>query len=494
MEESYRRKLAKKWHWIPVILLIIMVGTPLAMAVHDSTIVGADSASLLAPSQIHLTWSTNDVYHTMTVSWWTSTWGFSVVFYDTVPHGGVISEYAYRAVGVKQRVADFRGWYHDVELTGLEPGATYYFVCGGILGWSEEHSFRTIGEGEEVSFVLGGDSRRPYASYEIKSSSTSISSWPDARDWVSITMAGEDPDFVVFIGDMVNSGNDQENWSNWLEMVQRCFVTTDGRMIPLVPVIGNHEMGEYPDVETSYEYFTGVFALPENELVPELSELAYSLDFPDLHITVLCSSGACVGTWWDPRTEWEAEAQVEWLNSDLAGSDAEWKVVAFHIPYYSAFVTGTGYASELYLYHWAFIIEDPAYGVDLVATGHVHNYMRSWPVRTTDIVEVPVEAPGTDIGYLAVYDLVEQSSEGVTYIVQGCWGAPTDPYEKGTDCDIRDMMAEAAARPCYTLADLVDGDGLHAVTVDTNGNVLDDFTLPYTAPIAFPVPEYSFVV
>ena len=481
MEGNYQMRLMKKWHGIPAILLVIMVGSVLVIGIHGWTIVGAKEE----PSQIHLTWATNDVYHTMAVSWWTFGRGDSVVLYDTVSRGGVIGKYANRAKGVSHRVADFKGWYHDVELTGLQPGTTYYFVCGSSGGWSEEHKFRTIAEGEPVSFILGGDSRRPYAAEEIKGSPTAISNWPHARNWVSTTMAGEDPDFVIFIGDMVNSGNDQENWANWLEMVQERWVTPGGHMIPCVAVIGNHEMGAYPDIESSYEYFTGIFALPGNELW-------YSLDFPDLHVTVLCSSGACVATWWDERTEWEATEQVEWLESDLAGSEAEWKVVAFHIPYYSSFVTGTGYPSELYLKYWAPVIEDPAYGVDIVATGHVHNYMRSWPIHTTDIVEVGLEPnyPWSGVGYRAVYELKEESSEGVTYIVQGCWGAPTDPYERGTDCDIRDLMAEAAARPCYTLAELTDGE-LHMVTKDTRGDVLEDFTLPYTIT-EFPVPGYNF--
>jgi len=51
-------------------------------------------------------------------------------------------------------------------------------------------------------------------------------------------------------------------------------------------------------------------------------------------------------------------------------------------------------------------------------------------------------------------------------------------------------MADAAARPSYTLA-LFEGEGLRIVTKDTDGNLLDDFTLHYTTTV-FPVPEYNF--
>lgn len=493
---NLKSKLTRRYAGISGIALLALIVVIAVGAAHVPSEVagGSATAEKFEPEQVHLSWSTNDVYHTMTVMWWTESPGRDRVVYDTASHE-LPKKYAYRADGIHFQIAPevdrhgepietkFEGWYHETELTGLEPGTTYYFRVGGPGGYSQEWSFRTIGLDQNVKFVMGGDSRSPYAAYEIKSAPTAISNWPIARDWVTTGAAGEDPDFIVFGGDMVNEGRKQGDWNDWFDSMQECLVK-DGRMIPIVAVIGNHEMGAYPDVESTYEWFKGVFANPGNELW-------FSLDFPNLHLTALSTTGGCTATWWEPALE-EAVAQVEWLESDLAGSDAEWKVVAFHVPYYSGFVTGTGYASEPFLKYWAPILEDPAYGVDLVIGGHVHNYLRSWPMRTTSVEEVTVDLPWTEVGYLAHYELLRDSSAGVTYMVQGTWGAPTDPYVKGTECDIRDFMASASARPSYTVAELI-GDGLHFVTKDISGEVLDEATLHYTTK-KFPVPEYEYVI
>ncbi|KXB02124.1 hypothetical protein AKJ44_01340 [candidate division MSBL1 archaeon SCGC-AAA261F17] len=451
----------------------------------------------LKPKQVHLSWSTNDVYHTMTVVWWSQFPLGNKVVYDTVSHDRSW-EYAHVAEGnsyqIKPRVdrhgnpitTQFDGLYHEVELTGLEPGTTYYFRVGGLGVYSQEWSFKTIGLDEKVDFVMGGDSRRPWgAGYEIKVSPTAISNWPWARDWITTDVATENPDFIVFDGDLVVEGNSQEDWNNWFDSMQERLVTEDGRMIPIVAIIGNHEMGKYPDVESTYKWFKGVFANPGNELW-------YSLDFPNLHLTALSTTGQCIGTWWS-GAQIEAPQQDNWLRKDLSSSDKKWKVVAFHVPWYSGYETGTGYASEVYMKHWAPIIENDNYGVDMVVTGHVHNYMRSYPIKTTEIEEVETENPYSDYkGYLAHYEPKGDSEEGVTYMVQGAWGAPTDPYVKGGDCDIRDFMASAAARPSYTLAEITDS-GMHVETKDIAGATLDEFTLPYTID-NFPVPEYEYVI
>jgi len=497
MRESRRRnKIGRinKWVTLSAIFTSILIISAFA-ACAPST----DHATALVdePKQVHLSWSTNDVYHTMTVMWFTQFKpNGSLVLYDTVSHESP-QGYAFSQVGAAHQVSPdkdrhgnpietkFDGWYHEAELTGLSPGTTYYFRVGGLGGYSAEWSLKTIGLREKVSFAVGGDSRRPWGDgWEIKYSPTSISNWPWARDAVTSCAASACPDFVIFCGDMVAEGNSQEQWNNWFDSLQEHLVTEDGRMIPIVAVIGNHDMGAHPDVESTYQWFKGVFANPGNELW-------YSLDFPDLHVTALSATGGCVGTWWAPALQ-EAKKQLNWLESDLAGGNAPWTVVVWHIPYYSGFVTGTGYPSEPFLKYWAPIVEDQAYGVDLVINGHVHNYMRSWPIRTMLIEDVPVDKPSTDLGYKATYELQTNSSDGVTYIVQGCWGAPTEPYLKGGDCDIRDFTAAAAARPSYTLVELTD-DGIQVLTKDTRGNVLDDFTLPYTTT-DFVVPEYEYVI
>jgi len=436
-----------------------------------------EGAQSQAPSQVHLSWSENDVYHTMTAMWHTKARAESKVRYDLHPHNSW-EDYDEKALGKAHEVrpaydrhgkkikTKFSGFYHEVELSGLKPGTTYYFRVGSPDSFSQEWCFKTIGTHENVKFVVGGDSRRMYEGE--RRHPLSVSNWPENRNKITGAAASEDPDFIVFIGDMVLEGANQEHWNNWFGMMQELLVK-DGRMIPIVAVIGNHEMGKHPDTESTYDWFTGLFANPGNELW-------YSLDFPNLHLTILSATGGCIGTWWEGAEE-EAPKQASWLEADLAGSRARWKLVAFHVPYYNCRSAGTGYASEVYLRDWAEVIEDPQYEVDLVACGHVHNYMRSFPLRT-EIEEVAVEKRWTNVGYRAIPEISPSSEEGVSYIVQGGWGAPTDPYLEWGRCKVRDFMAAYTSVHSYTLIELEHGK-LYLSTRDFNGKVYDEQVFPY---------------
>ncbi|MGD2177122.1 MAG: S8 family serine peptidase, partial [Anaerolineae bacterium] len=230
-----------------------------------------------SPSLVHLSWAEDDVHHTIAAVWWTGVEAETTMVYDTVSHEAA-ADYQFTASGEAYSIApetdldgdaietSFPGQFHEVDLTGLEPGTLYYFRVGGNGVWSREWSFRTIGLDEDVKFVAGGDSRRPYGSADIKYNPYGISNWPYGRDLVSQGAADEDPHFVWFLGDMVDSGNSWDNWQNWLESMEENLVTDDGRMIPIVAVIGNHEVGAYPRTDNTYAWFTGLFANPGDEL------------------------------------------------------------------------------------------------------------------------------------------------------------------------------------------------------------------------------------
>ena len=64
--------------------------------------------------------------------------------------------------------------------------------------------------------------------------------------------------------------------------------------------------------------------------------------------------------------------QVQWLERTLAGSDAQWKVVALHHPLYSAGYQGSN--TEVRALLEPIFIDN---GVQLVLSGHDHDYQRS---------------------------------------------------------------------------------------------------------------------
>jgi 3',5'-cyclic AMP phosphodiesterase CpdA len=65
------------------------------------------------------------------------------------------------------------------------------------------------------------------------------------------------------------------------------------------------------------------------------------------------------------------EAQTEWLENALADSTARWKIAVFHHP---AWTCGAYRANPGVQQRWVPLFE--RYGVDLVLSGHDHNYQR----------------------------------------------------------------------------------------------------------------------
>lgn len=435
---------------------------------------GEDYTPTTSPIQVHLTWQTNDTAHTMTVTWRTSAADTGdTVKYDTVSRAGVAADYANEATGthhtfefqVPVETADitgvlygldpadfwrnwpvdytFKGYIHDVELTGLEPDTTYYFICGGTAGgWSQEWSFRTApATSKDIVFAAGGDSRSPYGG-EIESHPERVSNYPLGRDMVSDEMAANEPLFAIYTGDFIERSEEPGQWNSWMDHQEEYWVTEDNRMIPMVPAIGNHEVltEAFPLAGVEYgkenaPFYYEQFALPGNERW-------YSLDFgPDLHVVVLDSEVPVD----------ELPTQASWLESDLAATDAEWIVVAFHKPAYSS---GSHGSNEDIQEHWVPIFED--YGVDFVFAGHDHIYERSYPIKDG------ARASSTE--------------EGVTHVVNGAWGAPTYPIE-ATNW----WTAKAVdMHHCFSLAEISATEGtLTLKAIDADSNVLDEQAFPY---------------
>ena len=482
LEEDKRKEASKKqrknpWRWEMFKRAVIGLVVVLLMGF-----------AAFAAEQVHLGWSTNDVYTTMTVNWWSPTKEPQGVVYGLSSQDNP-AKYDFYKEGVAHQIAPktdvfgnpitkvWQGYYYQAKLTGLKPGTTYYFRVGGNSGFTREWKFRTIGRNEDVKFVFGGDSRRPYSPnfIEVKRHPEKPMNWPFARDFITQSAAAENPDFIIFNGDFVGTGSNQSQWKNWLDAWQKYAVTKDGRMIPIVAIPGNHEYGAYPNKEASPDWFSRQFALPGEP---------YSLDFPNLHITALNATFTQItshGAF--PLAKKEAESQLAWLTKDLQ-SNAQWKLVVFHVNYFGCFKSGTGYPSDPYMQTWTKVFQDNH--VNIVFMAHTHNYTRTWPIMVTGFKAT--KPPSVR----AIYRLVKSSEEGITYIVQGGWGAAPDFLTATGYCSIRDYIAAAVAHPCYSIAK-VNGSKLTLITKDTTGKVLDKVTFPY-ATNEFPTPEYQKVV
>ncbi len=306
-----------------------------------------------------------DAGRTITIIWESSS-DESVVLYDTAPRGGNPSAYRFSAQGRRYLRPDGRGYVHVVELTGLTPNTTYYFVCGGEGEWSKEYAFKTAPENAaRIRVIVGGDCRTNRV----------------ARDAVSRAMARYDPDLVVLTGDLVEDGDSMIQWEDFLNHINEYWVRSDGLLIPLVPCLGNHDMDR-----SGWSNFIMLFAVPNQGGW-------FHLRWGPVLIIVLNSEAS----------DEALREQAVWLEKLLRTSDSLWKLVVFHrnvLPSHHRAFEKAFQAGWIDLFH--------RLKVDAVFNGHTHLYLRAKPLGWN----------GSD------FVLREDYVKGILYVITGGWGAP----------------------------------------------------------------------
>ncbi len=349
-----------------------------------------------AVANLHQTWQ-HDPATTLTLSW-TTEWADPKAYVpralyakvaDAGPDGALLLQTGKVAVGTfdtytaalaaggKQKAA----WH--VELVGLQPDTEYVVRVGtwtsigpsaaALVGaeLSLPASFRTappMGSTAAMTMVFAGDSRSGLPQIQAN---MAYYEKIQALAW-------------FFNGDMSPVGT-QDEWNAWFTTLQPVL-----RRRPLMPVQGNHE--------TLADHYYAQFALPVAPGLPvNLQEHAWSLDIGNVHVIGL-----------DANSETMVAGQAPWLAADLQAAQSnpaiEWIVATMHqSPYSACPVHGsTAYVQK----HWVPLFEK--YGVDLVFSGHDHNYERSHPIAANKVAG---------------------PNQGVTYVVAGAFFAP--PYANG---------------------------------------------------------------
>jgi hypothetical protein len=328
--------------------------------------------------RIRLVWNDSPAT-TMVVAWDQVSGEDPVVKFDIVDRGEDAD--AYRFERSPTRVEPYRGMSnHFAKLEDLLPDTAYYFVIHDSEGVSERLWFRT-GPSLNVpfTFVAGGDTKTT----------------PDLVDrarWSHRMVAKLRPLFAVFDGDFCSDGASDDAWRLWLSDWSAYSRTSDGRMIPLVPVVGNHEA---PDLAVVHKLFDAPYQ--DNDM----SAIYYSLDFGEglLHLSILNSEVEVGGF------------QRIWLEHDLsAHNGVQFAAAAYHKairPHNTAKSDQDRQYDE-----WAGLFYD--FGVDLAIEADSHLHKITFPIRPTDEV-------GSAEGYL------RDDLFGTVYVGEGSWGAQTRP-------------------------------------------------------------------
>ena len=214
-----------------------------------------ENGKVAQPPAVYLTWTT-DPTSTMTVQWHNLS-----AAANTLRHRPAGSQGAWTTLAAAGSVPfpHTERRIHTVQITGLQPGADYEFE---VDGYTEIYRFRTMPATliAPLRFGVGGD--------------VNVGPLPDA---MTAAIAAKDPAFLVVGGDIAYADGQAANfwkWLRYLESWHRNARAPDGRLIPAVTVIGNHEVrngyGQFhPDYDGTAAwrlrcapYFYRCFAFP----------------------------------------------------------------------------------------------------------------------------------------------------------------------------------------------------------------------------------------
>jgi hypothetical protein len=328
---------------------------------------------------LYLTWQ-SDPTSTMTINWVDLHANTSLdVYYRPVASSASAWN---KATGSRFTIADTVMQGRRVELKGLQPDTFYEFNIGkAIEKPSEGWRFRTMPRNlnRTVRFVSGGDMMHTRSKV----------------DKANANAASLDPDFALIVGDLAYAnGVSSSRWADWLKSWMENAVSPDGRIIPLVVGIGNHEVkgGYNGKIPQDAPFFYSLFATPGGKSY-------YALDFADYLSILVLDTG---------HTEPVAGPQAQWLESALAErKNKQFLFVGYHYPAYGTTKAPKGGTPldaaraieirEKWMPSWE------RHGVTAVFENDHHNYKRTHRLRAHK----------------------RDDENGILYLGDGAWGVET---------------------------------------------------------------------
>jgi len=393
----------------------LVAGRALAQEKSADTILirpGEDPA--FQPATLFLTWQ-RDPTTTMTVQW-VGVQGETAdtkVYYAPAPSGPYEAQ---ATVAKPYPQSDFKVF--RTELTALQPGTNYWFRVGKR---SPVYRFRTMPAKatNAISFISGGD--------------CGVNAHTIANN---VQAARQDPMFAVVGGDLgYDDGRSVDVSLAFLRNYSKHMVGRDGRLIPLIAAIGNHEVdGGYNKPRAKAPFFYALF----DGLYPETGFAR--LDFGDYLSLVLLDTG---------HTTAIAGAQTDWLQKTLKErADHPNVLVVNHVPAYPSYhlaegkdgKAGTGAGNRE---HWVPLFEK--YRVPVVLEHHDHTFKRTKPL----------------LDGLA-------DDNGVLYLGDGSWGRLRSPKAPESLAYLA-----AASRDYHLSLHRIQGEERFHLAFDEQGRVMD---------------------
>lgn len=318
---------------------------------------------------------------------------------------------------------------HRIELTGLDPDTRYEFRFGEENA-GESYVFRTMpaDTSRPIRIAAGGDVMH-------------------REEWMTRTneQAGKyDVDFFLWGGDLAYGNGRPDAVERWVTFFDtlKALRAEDGRLIPVVAAIGNHEvrgafyfrMEDYEDSDEWREeyapYFYRLFAFPGH---PGHNVL----DFGD-YLSLIAL---------DTDHTHPIEGQVEWLRQVLEERrDVPHVIPYYHVPGFPSHRPFDGIISQKVREHWVPLFDE--YEVRVAFENHDHTYKRTPPIRHGEI-----------------------HPRGVVYIGDGAWGVGTRTVHPA---DETWYLARSESLR-HLIITTLHGTHQHFLMINEDGEVIDEY-------------------
>ncbi len=378
------------------------------------------------PLAVYLTWR-GDPTTTMVVQWLIEEGPPDTTLHYCRVGGGEMRKVVGKSLSLRGGVASLQ----RVELTDLTPDSDYLFFIGEAKTKScKGYSFHTLPSvlTGPLRFAVGGDAYGKYERFRK----------------MNAAVASQNPCFVVLGGDIayahggLSLGRDWRRWRTFFITWAEQMKDQKGRMIPLVPVVGNH------DVKGG---LLGIADNPKRSLFYDLflfceERGAYRvLNLGDYCSLFLLDSG---------HTHGVEGNQTKWLKEELEGLKAiPYKMAVYHVPAYPGLNNFDYHLSKRIRRAWVPLFEEG--GVQAAFEHHNHVYKRTLRLREG-----------------------KEDSAGILYLGDGSWGTSLRRLPA-----LSDQPWYIAKAKAVNMAFIVDLDASQCAirAMDNTGRFFDEATL-----------------
>lgn len=355
------------------------------------------------------------------VAWTTAATDVGAVHYSADLGYGQVVTATLRIVDVAATPPHNHYTAHTADIGGLAAGTLYHYQI-----YSGDQNLLP---GEDLTFRTAPDPAAsvPFTFQVIGDSGTGSTAQQTVRD----RMMEHPADLILHAGDIAYSSGTYDQFEQYVFAIYAPLFDH----VPFFPVAGNH------DYRTAHAApYLDLFELPDNAWRAGDKERYYSFDWGDVHFVAVDTE--------DPLAQISdagSDDMADWLAADLAATDRFWTVAYLHKPPYSAGAHGGNSTVRDRIVP---ILEQ--YDVDLVFSGHEHNYERTYPILNGQVSTV--------------------AEGGVVYIVAGGSGASLRAVTPGW------WTAYVESAYEFVRAD-VNGCQIRLRAIGLTGNTIDDYTL-----------------